>query len=79
MLGMEQEFGFDELKQKPFKQIQVDGGGPVSFFAWRGVSPYASTATPGAISMVRVRYFLNGNRLRVRRDVSYEEVWYTLS
>jgi hypothetical protein len=75
---VEKELGFDELKRQPFTKIQVDGGPSVSFLTWQGVSPFAAGG-PGDINMVHVRYFLDGNRLRTRRDVSHEEVWYTLS
>lgn len=75
---MEKELGFDELKQQPFTKIQVDGGHAVAFLTWRGVSPF-NPSGGGDINMVHVRYFLDGNRLRVRRDVSHEETWYTLS
>jgi hypothetical protein len=76
--AVEREVGFDELKRMPFMKIQVDGGHAVPFLTWRGVSPYAAGG-PGEINLVLVRYFLNGNRLRIRRDVSHEEIWYTLS
>ena len=75
---MEKEIGFTELKQQPFTRIQIDGGQPVSFSTWQGMSPFAPSG-PGDINMVNVRYFLNGTRLRVRRDISHEESWYTLS
>jgi hypothetical protein len=78
VLSMEKEVGFDELKHMPFTKIQVDGGHAVPFVTWRGVSPFAQSSGEG-IRMNMVRYFLNGNRLRVRRDVTHEEVWYTLS
>jgi hypothetical protein len=74
---MEQEFGFDELKQMPFLRIQIDGGHAVSFLTWRGVSPFAETG-PGDVNMAQVRYFLDGNRLRVRRHLD-GDVWYTLT
>lgn len=75
---MEKELGFEELQQQPFTKIQVDGGQPVSLLTWQGVSPFV-TGGPGEINMAHVRYFLNGNRLRVRQDMSHEERWYTLS
>jgi hypothetical protein len=75
---MEKELGFDALKRLPFAKIQVDGGPSVSFLTWHGVSPFAAGG-PGDINIVHVRYFLEGNRLRVRRDVSHEEIRYTLS
>lgn len=78
ILVIEKEVGFDELKHMPFTKIQVDGGHAVPFLTWRGVSPFAQSSGEG-IRMNMVRYFLNGTRLRVRRDVTHEEVWYTLS
>lgn len=75
---MEKELGFDELKEQPFAIIRADGGHPVPFLTWQGVSPFAPSSEAG-IHMRNVRYFLDGNRLRARRDVSHEESWYTLS
>ncbi len=75
---MDEEIGFEELKQTPFTKIQTDGRTPVPFMTWRGVPPFIQSG-PGDINVTDVRYFLNGNRLRVRRDLTHEEVWYTLS
>jgi hypothetical protein len=72
---------FEEFKQKALDlgntRIQVDGGYPVSLAAWNGVSPFADSG-PGDINMVGVSYHLDGQRVRVHRDL-HGDVWYTLS
>jgi hypothetical protein len=72
---MEQDLSLEQLKAtRPFTKIQRDGAPEVSLDKWNGVAPFASVYA-GSL----VRYFLDGNRLRVRRDLSHEEIWYTLS
>jgi hypothetical protein len=75
------ELGFGEFLEKAlsagFTSIQVDGGTPVPLATWRGVSVQAAGG-PGDINFANVRYFLEGDRLRVRKDF-HGDVWYTLA
>jgi hypothetical protein len=73
---VEEELGWDELKKRKFAQIQIDGGKPIPFETWGGISPFVADRL-GEMSRVSVRYFIKGNRLRVRRDFD-GDYWYTL-
>jgi hypothetical protein len=73
---MEQELDLEQVKaQLSVTKIQRDGGPVVPLATWQGWS--ATTPVPHMNGLVR--YFLDGNRLRVRQDASGEEGWYTLS
>jgi hypothetical protein len=75
-----EELGFEEFMQRAisagFTSIQVDGGTAVALRTWQGVSVQAAGG-PGDFTFVTVRYFLEGNRLRVRKDF-HGDFWYTL-
>lgn len=62
-----------ELKAKSFTMIERDRGHGVPLASWQG---WASV-TPAPHVNKPVKYFLEGNRLRVCQGT--EEGWYTLS
>jgi hypothetical protein len=73
---MERELNLEQIRAQPsVTRIQRDGGHGVPLATWQGWS----STTPAPYVNGLVRYFLDGNRLRVRRDGSGEEGWYTLS
>jgi hypothetical protein len=72
---MEQELNLDQIRALPFTRIQRDGATPVPLATWMGWSSVA----PAPHANYMARYFVDGNRLRARQDVSHDEGWYTLS